>query len=746
MTDQDTATAPPVEDALYVAQVRAGDSGAFEHLVDAHYGTVYAIALAHLRRVDEAEDLAQDTFLRAYLLINQLHDPHRFGAWVGRMARNLCIDWQRRGSARKRLVPMVNLEDMNVEPADPRSSNPRDEVASQEESGVLMSHVSALHVDQREVVLLHFMEGLTQAEIADVIGITQGAVSQRIKRALNSLRSALEPLLREGLRSARPSRRMARRIAVVVLACSLLPEAAKAALAAQAAAGATQAASTTGVAKSLEVLRRMWELRATPAGKFAAAVGLILVLGVGIVSTGRRPRPALLSPRQTGCETFDDLRTDADAAARGWEPLNAANSVTADVDPRKDALRVCLGSSSGFPRIGGWMTQQSNWLPYTAVGSGNYVRARFYVFRTGQPDPSDANQVPSLRMRLATRFAVNSMLEVFSHLKGDARANPLARELCPSTDPDNPSLYRVDFDPIDVPALSQPGEGISRALEAYALEEQEAGCIELRESCVGVYPVGALPDSVEPLKVYQTTERNAGDLAVFNQVTDISHHRLVRTADGNLSSTQTSGSALPHHFEGPWGITVDTSNVEPECVAMLSRDFHPGDDLTRRVRVGEGRQYKVRWHVTSTTPANTNAQMRLRARSVKFCWSQKYEVGGAFAAGERNNRIAQQALPGTGCANPDKSSSENGGWYTMLLQTPMDVGMRPDYPSQAPLSERMPNLCAEPGPGENRESMRDLRFGFDVVDTLSAGPDRAREAGIFTIDRIEVREYPLIGD
>ena len=76
----------------------------------------------------------------------------------------------------------------------------------------------------------------------------------------------------------------------------------------------------------------------------------------------------------------------------------------------------------------------------------------------------------------------------------------------------------------------------------------------------------------------------------------------------------------------------------------------------------------------------------------------------------------------------------------MIVQTPISADIRPEYPPGTPLPVRMPVLSAQPGTGENGASRRDLLFGIDLVDTLSAGAGRFLEEGNLTLDRIEVRD------
>ena len=118
------------------------------------------------------------------------------------------------------------------------------------------------------------------------------------------------------------------------------------------------------------------------------------------------------------------------------------------------------------------------------------------------------------------------------------------------------------------------------------------------------------------------------------------------------------------------------------------------------VVLASGLQYKVRWHVISNTNANRNPQIRLRARSIKFMWSQKQEYGGALAAGNANNAIAQQVLPGIGCQNPDQlNPGESGGWYTLWLHTPLS----------SDILASQPTIEAQPGPGGAGSSTRDIK-------------------------------------
>ena len=504
---------------------------------------------------------------------------------------------------------------------------------------------------------------------------------------------------------------------------------------------------------------------------FAAACVLFATLAA--------PRPAAAAPEPAGwdlpampiadtgvfvpiiTETFTtNTIVPPGSTADGWSYIDFDTTGIAapGFDPVTNALFARVWPNDYQYRITGVLANRNEWLPYAQVGSANYVRAKYYIYATSAGDPTDANTVPNLRLRLSNRFAVNSMLEVFHHLAADPSNTSCAAELRPSADPSRPSIYRVDFDPVDVPILStNPGEGVLRGMEAYAMEPQENGVIGMTESVLGVYPAAALPDSASSSilrKVFAPTATNAGNLAAYSpdevEVTNL----LYGTYLGDMPAADWSDSVRPSYFEAgtasAWpspGITLDTASVAASRVGLVRRELNPGSSPTDAdyLRVEEGKQYKVRFHLTSTQQSNKQANIRLRCRSVKFGWSQKFEIGGAWAAGMANNRVAWEALPGTGCQNPDKIGSEAGGWYTLLFNTPLHADIRPEFPPGTPLSERMPNLTAQPGPGDPAPSRRDLRVGLDLLDTLSGGI-AVLEQGNLTCDRVEVRVYNTIPD
>jgi uncharacterized repeat protein (TIGR01451 family) len=501
-------------------------------------------------------------------------------------------------------------------------------------------------------------------------------------------------------------------------------------------------------------------LGSIPSGGNATVTLVVTPVVRGIVSnsanvTGDQPDPNTLNNTAVASTPITDkvtvsqddqfttnITNPTPGGTTGWTPLSSVQTgQTTDYDSANTALRVTIATGSGN-RINGWVTANSEWLPYVTVGSSKYVRGKFYMFRQGQANMNDLNQVPNMRLRMSARFALSSVLEVFNHLTGDTAGTNAGRELLPSSSPATPSLYRVDIDPVDVPTLGNAGEGISRGFEAYSLESQENGAIEMAESVIGTYPSSALSDgglNQRAVHQFQTTGSDAGDLKVFDTAADGAFRRkFVLTSPGILGSEVAVGSGGdPTYSEASGGITFDSTAVPSNRVGIVTREFTSVGANTERVRTAALQQYKIRWHVTSNTNANRNPQMRLRARSLKFMWSQKYEIGGSLAAGSSNNTIAQQALPGVGTQNPDKQTpGESGGWYTLLMATPVSPDIQP---AQTYINN-------QPGPGSSSSSIRDIKLGFDLLDTLSGSATSVQENGRFTVDRIELRAFDLVAD
>jgi uncharacterized repeat protein (TIGR01451 family) len=406
----------------------------------------------------------------------------------------------------------------------------------------------------------------------------------------------------------------------------------------------------------------------------------------------------------------------------------------------------------------GFVSEGAASLPYSAVGPNRIVRGKFSVYQTPlttvlgprAAPGTDPSRIPALRLRLANRFAVSSMLEVNSHIESDPGIAAYAAEITPSASPSNPSLYRVDLDPMDVPYLVANGatERIRYGFEALKNSLVTQGSLNLTEVSLGTYSIHATTNTVAPIATYSPDSLGAGQLAQSLSGAALSTLTFQVTTAGEVINFNTPGNPVPLYSEGTFGVTLDTRNVPAGTVGAIAREFAPGD-FPSRPRVQEGRQYQVRMNLSSIQSVLNQSEIRLRARTVGFAYTQFLVVGGAWAIGTDplagNAALANQSLPGFGTQNPDRRAGQTtGGWYNLIIHSPLNVDIRPDIAGT--LGEKMPLLSGQPGPGSSGGSFRDLRVALDLIDGSSQGPNAGLEQGQVTLDRIEIREWNSVPD
>jgi RNA polymerase sigma-70 factor, ECF subfamily len=157
---------------------------------------VYAVAYRILRRTDAAEDVAQETFIRAHGALGRFEIGRPFGPWVVRIAANLAINQRRSPRSREQELPAGHAETPT------RENGPLTQLLDREAAAVLDDAVARLPEEQRAVFVLRVHEDLTYDEIAQTLGLAPGTVMSRLARAREKLRVALRPYLGRGGRAA----------------------------------------------------------------------------------------------------------------------------------------------------------------------------------------------------------------------------------------------------------------------------------------------------------------------------------------------------------------------------------------------------------------------------------------------------------------------------------------------------------------------------------------------------------------
>jgi RNA polymerase sigma-70 factor (ECF subfamily) len=170
-------------DSVLVERAREGDAGAFEELVRRHLRAAFAVAVAVLGEAADAEDVCQDAFLTALQQLDTCQ-PDRFAGWLLRIVKNRAISVQRQQKVR-RAMP---LDWAN-------GARSRDDPGRDAEQSALRERLQAalklLPERQREVLLLHDLEGWRHREIGEALGMPEGTVRYTLFHARRAVRETL---------------------------------------------------------------------------------------------------------------------------------------------------------------------------------------------------------------------------------------------------------------------------------------------------------------------------------------------------------------------------------------------------------------------------------------------------------------------------------------------------------------------------------------------------------------------------
>jgi RNA polymerase sigma-70 factor (ECF subfamily) len=188
------------EDAALLERASHGDIVAYEALVRMHQELAFRTAYLITRSAPDAEDVAQEAFVKAYRALPRARPGAPFRPWLLRIVANQArnrVRWrERRREVRGIGAPVERLDDGGGEPGRPDPVDPRgtpeDAVIALERRETLLAAVSRLGDDDRLVIGYRYLLELSEAETADVLAVPRGTVKSRLSRALGRLRAHLE--------------------------------------------------------------------------------------------------------------------------------------------------------------------------------------------------------------------------------------------------------------------------------------------------------------------------------------------------------------------------------------------------------------------------------------------------------------------------------------------------------------------------------------------------------------------------
>lgn len=173
------------EESIWLEQARQGDKVAFGKLIEAYQGPVYNLAYRMLNNSGEAEEAAQEAFIRAFTRLDSYNPAHKFSTWLLSITSNYCID-----QLRKRRAILLSID----EPLPPhpalsadREKRPESQLIMNEQQAMVQSLLEELAPDYRQAVVLRYWHELSYEEIAEMMDTTVSAIKSRLFRARKQL-------------------------------------------------------------------------------------------------------------------------------------------------------------------------------------------------------------------------------------------------------------------------------------------------------------------------------------------------------------------------------------------------------------------------------------------------------------------------------------------------------------------------------------------------------------------------------
>ncbi len=179
-----------IDEKKDIKQAAAGDTGAFEYLVLQYQPQVYRLAFRMTNHPEDAADLTQEVFLKAWNNLDKFEFKSAFSTWLYRLASNLCIDFLRNNRRRQNL-PLTfedeEGEEQRIEVLDP-APLPEERVIAAEGQARLSAAMEELEPEHRQILTLRVVNDLSYADIAEILGVKEGTVKSRLARAREKLR------------------------------------------------------------------------------------------------------------------------------------------------------------------------------------------------------------------------------------------------------------------------------------------------------------------------------------------------------------------------------------------------------------------------------------------------------------------------------------------------------------------------------------------------------------------------------
>ena len=176
------------DDIVLIQRILAGDAIAFERLVGKYQKQVHTLAWRKVRDFHIAEDITQETFLQVYQKLETLEDPTRFPGWLYVIADRLCIAWLRRNQRHTEPLEDTDISEVETEVYSRYIATEHAKTFADARRDLVEELLAKLKEGNRTVITLHYLEGMTYAEISNFLGVSENTIKSRLRRARQQLK------------------------------------------------------------------------------------------------------------------------------------------------------------------------------------------------------------------------------------------------------------------------------------------------------------------------------------------------------------------------------------------------------------------------------------------------------------------------------------------------------------------------------------------------------------------------------
>jgi len=206
-------------DEVTIKQCLEGDVNAFSLIVEKYQHQVYSICYHIVGNFEDAHDLAQDTFVKAYLNLASLREPLKLASWLRSISTNVCKRWLHN---RKDYLPLETIVQTEKELLDDPS--PQENIEADERCSFVWKAINSITEKNRPVIVMYYIDGLSYQEIGDFLNLSETTVKSRLHRAREELKGELISMVEDTFKKNKLPEGFADKIKSIILGNTTIQE------------------------------------------------------------------------------------------------------------------------------------------------------------------------------------------------------------------------------------------------------------------------------------------------------------------------------------------------------------------------------------------------------------------------------------------------------------------------------------------------------------------------------------------